>query len=253
MEIKNKVEELKKLYYTHSPIYFHSYEKSLERGEIELSAFVKLCDNLHIDNIDYNINRDNITELRKGRGERQSHGFTYQKYFCIKNKLIEDENYTASFDAYTKNKQNFYSIKTMGKGGSLDFGDAFIRSKVENDFFLQVGVWENEKLNFVEEYTLLIPINFWRSCFDYELLNEIEKWLMSSEITNDRNYDKEWTDKRKYFKKKWGDRPIEINLKRDHQENMGLRLQCSISNSYFYNKLIPMFSIETLSIYSNEQ
>ena len=250
MEIKNKVEELKKLYYTHSPIYFHSYEKSLERGESELSAFRKLCKNLHLDNIKYEVNKDNIMELC--RGERQSHGLIYQENFCRQNGLIEDENYTSRYDAYTKNKQNFWSIKTMGKGGSLDFGDAFIRSKVENDFFLQVGVWENEKLNFVEEHTLLIPVNFWRSCFDYELLNEIEKWLMSPEITNDRNYDKEWTDKRKYFKKKWGGRPIEINLKRDHQENMGLRLQCSISNSYFYNKLIPMFSIETLSIYSNE-
>jgi len=247
MEIKDKVEELKELYFYHSPIYFHLFERSLQRGESEIFAFRKLCNQLHLDNIKYDVNRENITEL--SQGERQSHGFTYQEVFCRQNELIEVAEYTAPYDAYSKNKETYWSIKTMGKGSGIDFGDVFIRSKANNDFFLQVGVWENEKTNFVEEHTLLIPVDDWKSWFNYDLLPELHRWI-NDEVLNDRSYNDTWKQKRLEFSERWGDLPIRLNFKRDSKTQK--RIQCSINNSYFYDVMIPQYKIETKSIYQND-
>jgi hypothetical protein len=167
--------------------------------------------------------------------ERQKHGFNYQSMVIIKESLIEDENYTAKWDAYNPNINKPASIKCIGVSGSVDFGDFKRQTEVDSDFILYVGFWKGKKDNIVEEYKILIKKENWDKYFGNksiisEMLSEMKK------ISNDRSDDLKWKNFRKKYSELYGSSIISLRFKRDHKKQK--RIQCGISKRKFIDVVL---------------
>jgi hypothetical protein len=168
--------------------------------------------------------------------ERQVHGFKYEEK-CFKNNPHWNSNsdeYTAKWDAFDTIEQKPVSIKCIQLGASIDFGDIFRMSSIDEDFILQVGFWADEKDNIVEEYTINISKQEWSKIIgNIDFFHQAKKEM--AEITNDYEDDPKWAAFRIKCKKQWGDSILQPRFKRDHKNQK--RIQCGIT----YNNLIENF------------
>lgn len=165
-------------------------------------------------------------------GERQAHGFTNELRVVKKCNLIHmKSDYTAKWDAYTKESMTPVSIKFKQHGGSIEIADFFRQSQIKNDFYLHVSFWEGPNKNITSEHMLLIPGSVWSSFFTDIYDDEIKRLLQ--EASNDPSYDKIWKDKCKELQAKWDSFGSIIKLapKRDHKRQK--RMQCVIPYKYF--------------------
>lgn len=172
--------------------------------------------------------------------ERQEHGFLYQEKKRIELDLIKEENYTAEFDAYRKNDNFPYQIKTIKFGSAIDLGDYFRNSSRTQDFILIIGFWKGTKDSIVETYILKIDYIKWNSlcCFD----KKIEMRDEMKNISNNHSDDEKWKLFRTKYKKEYGNKKISLRFKRDHKEQK--RIQCAINNFDFFNYFIGEFDGE---------
>tara|TARA_Y100000361_G_C11156976_1_gene344772 strand:+ start:1812 stop:2336 length:525 start_codon:yes stop_codon:yes gene_type:complete len=168
--------------------------------------------------------------------ERQKHGFEYEKKCFKKNPhwISNSDEYTAKWDAYDTVEEKPVSIKCIQKGGSVDFGDIFRMSSINEDFILQVGFWFGKKNNIVEEYTIHISVDDWQ-----ELIGDIDIFHQAKDemnnITNEYKDDNKWSKFRSKYKKLWGNSILQPRFKRDHKKQK--RIQCGI----MYNNLLENF------------
>lgn len=172
--------------------------------------------------------------------ERQKHGFEYENKVINKLHLIKNENYTGMADAFD-DKKNYYQIKCIKKGSSIELGDIFRNYNKDNDFILVIGFWDKYKNNIVEEYYLYIEKNKWNdlfSDFDFSLFKDLLK-----NITNKREDDVKWKSMCKEIKDLWNkkERYIQPRFKRDHKKQK--RIQCAINNKDFYDYFLKEFHI----------
>ena len=170
--------------------------------------------------------------------ERQSHGFIFEENSIKEFDLIKSDNYTSPWDAFTKNGIPV-SIKTKKLGCSIEMGDFFRQSRVEQDFILIVGFWEGNKNNIVERYILKIDADYWNSQFDNELVEQFTH--IFDGITNDYSDDNKWKIRIKEANQLWDSTGsiIKVNFKRDHKRQK--RVQCSIRKECF-QELIDNYS-----------
>jgi hypothetical protein len=245
MNYKEQYGNVKTKYYNDYSTYFDDFEYEGDDESIYLKELKNLNKSIGV-KVEYGkVDEAELKQLNDDQTERQGHGFTYQSIFCSRNNLVENVDYTAPYDAYSKIDKEPWSIKNPKNGCDVELGDVFLRSKVDSDFYMQVAFWENETSNIVSQHTVKIDKDFWLTCFDYELLDELKRWL-TNEVSNDKSYDKEWEEKCSHYKKLWGDRPIRLRFKRDSKKQK--RIQCAINNSYFFDKIIPTFGIEMITI-----
>ena len=96
--------------------------------------------------------------------ERQIHGFLYeQKCFADFPWWVSNsDEYIGKWDGYDTELEKPVSIKCIQKGASVEFGDMFRMASIDEDWILQVGFWEGEKDNIVEEYTVEIDKDDWQ-------------------------------------------------------------------------------------------
>jgi len=172
--------------------------------------------------------------------ERQAHGFIFEENYIKDNNLIKEENYTAPFDAYDKDGE-LYQIKTIKKDSSIDLGDIFRNASKNKDFFLVVSFWENEKLNIVETRKMRIPFAVWNEILNFDAYDELKNWI-TNEVSNSHNYDAQWKKERTEWKKRFGNRKINIRFKRDHKQQR--RIQCAINQKVFYSYFVKEFEVE---------
>lgn len=182
-------------------------------------------------------------------GERQKHGFNFEK-FVKKHFNIQDcpeGHYTYKWDGILDDHP--VSIKTEQKGSDIEMA-SFVRNAANtDDFYLIVGFWEGQKDNIVSIETLFISGQEWHDLFNQEIVEECQNLINS--ITNDRSDDERWKSNREMLAKKWQEQTpnlIRPRFKRDHKTQK--RMQCAINNTDFYKYFIPKYGKE---LKTNEQ
>jgi hypothetical protein len=164
-----------------------------------------------------NLKKVKIKAVKGDRMETQKHGFTYEERKINEYGLTKYKKYTAPFDAYDDDHN--YQIKTIKKGSSIDLGDYFRNAYKNEDFYLMIGFWEDDKNNIVEEYLLYIPANIWKENLSFHKKEELKYWITNI-VSNDYSYDEKWKEERKYYTREWNkykDRKIQLRFKRDHK------------------------------------
>ena len=177
--------------------------------------------------------------------ERQSHGFIYEEKIIQKFNLKKEENYTASWDARTGSGVPV-SIKTEKINSDIELADLF-RNAIERneDFYLIVGFWNENKTNIVEEHILYIPYSDWKQLFNTELLPAFSKFL--NMISNQAKDDLKWKIGCKLLKTKWQETTTNLirpRFKRDHKKQK--RIQCAINNNDFYRYFLNKYEVNTI-------
>lgn len=165
-------------------------------------------------------------------GARQQHGFINELRVVNKHDLTHMvSNYTAKWDAYTKETGTPVSVKFKQKGGSVEMADFFRQSEVKEDFYLHVSFWEGSKKELVSEHILLMPGDVWSSFFTDIYHDDMRRML--HEASNDHSYDLIWKEKCQEIKEKWDSVGSIIKLapKRDHKSQK--RMQCVIPYEAF--------------------
>lgn len=166
------------------------------------------------------------------RNERQAHGFNNEDRVKSDYELLdyagETNGYTGKYDAQTKEGIPV-SIKTEKLKSDVELGDYFRNAQVNQDFYLVVSFWENEKNNIVEEYHVKFPAEEWKKLFNHNLDDKIRRVIQ--EASNDYSYDAIWTQKIKKLKEEYGNNIIRLRPKRDHKTQK--RMQCAISYADF--------------------
>lgn len=158
--------------------------------------------------------------------ERQGHGFMYEEVIKNKYNLIST-TYTDKWDLKDQNEKKWV-VKTFKKGTELPLSDIFINSNRNEDFILQIGIWEKEKTNIVKEYTIFVDIKKWLKYFEFSFYSELKNWI-KNEVNNSYSYDSTWKVDIKKWKKIWGkDKIVQPRFKRDHKTQR--RIQCAVSN-----------------------
>ena len=158
--------------------------------------------------------------------ERQKHGFEYENKIKEKYNLFE-RSYTDMWDLNDINDKKWV-IKTFKKGSELPLSDIFVNSKRDEDFYLQIGIWENSKKNITKEILIYVDIQKWKKQFEYHSYDVLKHWI-KYEVSNSKEYDKVWGSEIKEWKKKWGkDRMVQPRFKRDHKTQK--RIQSAVSN-----------------------
>jgi hypothetical protein len=173
--------------------------------------------------------------------ERQKHGFEYENGIKEKYNLLE-RSYTDMWDANDENSKKWV-IKTFKKGSELPLSDIFVNSKRDEDFYLQIGIWENSKKNIIKEILIYVDIEKWQKQFEYDSYDILKHWI-KYEVSNLKEYDKVWKSEIKEWKEKWGkERMVQPRFKRDHKKQK--RIQSAVSNKNLENFLE---SIKKISI-----
>jgi len=170
--------------------------------------------------------------------ERQIHGFLYeQKCFADFPWWVSNsDEYIGKWDGYDTELEKPVSIKCIQKGASVEFGDMFRMAEIDEDWILQVGFWEGEKGNIVEEYTVEIDKDEWQWLLgDVETFKKAKKEM--AYISNDYSDDEKWKKFRLKYKKLWGESILQPRFKRDHGNQK--RLQVGIT----YNNLKEYFNL----------
>lgn len=169
--------------------------------------------------------------------ERQSFGFKYQKEFCKKHNLKEEESYTSKYDTYYKNYP--CQIKTYKNKNELMMADPFRYLNSEDDFILVVAQ-RNDKNEIIRERKVLIRNKTLQDFFyreNFKARTSYCKKLLET-VSNDRKDDE-------YFKKSMKQEVaarknsiINVQAKRDHKSQK--RVQWAIPNRYI-DKFLDMF------------
>jgi hypothetical protein len=170
--------------------------------------------------------------------ERQIHGLNYEETVISRNPSIKrSQNYTEKWDAVETYNSITYpvSIKCIGIKNSIDFGDLFRQTQVDENFILYIGFWEGKEKTIKKEYKLLIKSQNWKSYFGNLDKLDVMKDEMAF-ITNEYSDDKKWRLFRDKYKVLYGDSVIKIRFKRDHKKQK--RIQCSINKNLFNNKIL---------------
>lgn len=158
--------------------------------------------------------------------ERQIHGFIYEDLIKNKYNLIST-TYTDKWDLKDQDGKKWV-VKTFKKGSELPLSDIFINSNRNEDFILQIGIWENDKNNIVEEYNIFVDIEKWKTFFEFNFYLELKNWI-KNEVSNSYLYDSIWKLNVKKWKKIWGKtRLVQPRFKRDHKTQR--RIQSAVSN-----------------------
>lgn len=187
---------------------------------------------------------------------RQKHGFVYQSKVINKYNLLEQNDYTAEYDAMYKNIP--VQIKCSKYGGSLELGD-YRRNKNKNkDFILAIGLWKNndtlrktikkEYLLYIEHYNYTKQLGYYNDYIESLMYEEFKN------ISNHQEHDYRWKQFCTKYKLLWNkDNKISIRFKRDHKKQK--RIQCAISWFNFDDWLLKDFKHISLDIspYYKEQ
>jgi hypothetical protein len=136
------------------------------------------------------------------------------------------------------------SIKTCKNGCPIGFGDALRQFKIEEDFLLIVGFWEQSggDKNFVAVEAVKIVRENWRNLF--QPLTEKDLQLLDSTIKNKEANYAEVRKKALEIKKSFPPTKIILNPKIDSKNQR--RLQCSLPFSVFWNDLVKKQSYRSL-------
>ena len=184
------------------------------------------------------------------RTEHQAHGFKFEDYVIEKYGLIKETNYTAAWDAYTKNGIPV-SIKTSEIGSEICFGDIFRQASIEvNWFYLVIGFWEDTKSNIQDVYIIPIKSKDWKKMFDEEVIKHLENMLDIA--GNGSYYNKEdeelWISLREECKKIWKNNTLNIMRPRfrwvrpdencEDEDKGRHRIQCAIRYNSFMDNFI---------------
>ena len=174
--------------------------------------------------------------------ERQMHGFIYENNVIEKFNLIKEDNYTAIWDAKTKNNIPV-SIKYEKFGSDVELADLFRNETERNeDFYMIVGFWKDDKNYVIEEHILYIPIKDWKEMFNLSLTPSFKKLLAI--VSNKKEDDLTWKLGCNLLKEKWiqtTNNLIRLRFKRDHK--IQKRMQCAINNKDFYNYFCKKYEV----------
>ena len=115
--------------------------------------------------------------------ERQIHGFNFENYIKQKFNISEcpEGHYTYKWDGIL----NGYpvSIKTEKVGSDIEMASFLRNAENNNDFYLIVGFWEENKNNIISIETLFIKGSEWHKLFDMSLVYKCQELINT--ITND--------------------------------------------------------------------
>ncbi len=178
--------------------------------------------------------------------EVQLHGFDFENW--IKKTFFADftVSYSNKWDVpaefnqleiVPKEFRNLpVSIKTCKNGCPIGFGDALRQFKVEEDFLLIVGFWEQSgaNKNFVAVEAVKVTAQSWRNLF--QPLTEAEIRLLDSTIKNKETHYTEVRKTAKAIKQSFAPTRIILNPKIDSK--MQRRLQCSLPFNIFWNDFV---------------
>lgn len=173
--------------------------------------------------------------------ERQNHGFKYQDIIYERYPDIDHSGlgYTDEWDGMLHGIP--VSIKSESVGSDVEMADFFRNANKKTGFFMFVG-FHDSNYNYVEEYVLYIPINYWRSLFCQNLMPYFKRLLQN--ITNDYADDQRWKKGcnllRNYWQK-YTSNIIRPRFKRDHKDQK--RMQCAINNGDFHKHFLK-FGVE---------
>lgn len=125
------------------------------------------------------------------------------------------------------------SIKTCKNGCPIGFGDALRQFKVEEDFLLIVGFWEQSggDKNFVAVEAVKVTAQSWRNLF--LPLTEAELKLLDSTIKNKETHYVEVRKAAKEIKQSFAPTRIILNPKINSKTQR--RLQCSLPFGVFWS------------------
>ncbi len=128
------------------------------------------------------------------------------------------------------------SIKTCKNGCPIGFGDALRQFKIDEDFLLIVGFWEQSggNKNFVAVEAIKVTTQSWRNLF--QPLTEADLKLLDSIIKNKETHFAEVRKTAKEIKQSFAPTKIILNPKIDSK--MQRRLQCSLAFSVFWNDFV---------------
>lgn len=171
--------------------------------------------------------------------ERQSHGFSFEKYLENKYNIVLSTSYTAKWDGVYNNHP--ISIKTAKKGNAIDLGDIFRQANISEDFYLIVNFYTATENDI---HFLYIPWQEWKKYFmELSIFEPIFRDALET-VSNDRKDDKKWRQLMTDCKTLWKQNTPNIvrpNGKRDHKSQK--RWQCSICNSLFIKEILPKYEI----------
>lgn len=199
--------------------------------------------NLLIDNQDETFSFAESHIKTKSVGERQKHGFDFEKFVKEKYNILPcpEGHYTYKWDGM----MNGYpvSIKTEKYGSDIEMASFERNAENTENFYLIVGFWKNSKDNIIEISTLFINGHEWHDLFDQEIVQECKDFLNS--ITNDYSDDDRWSQGCAQLKEKWIARTpnlVRPRFKRDHKSQK--RMQCAINYTDFCNYFIVKYAKE---------
>lgn len=169
------------------------------------------------------------------KGERQAHGFKYEKKTLDKFGLTKCKNYISEYDALCGNI--CIQIKCIKYGCAVELGDYFRNKNKNKDFILIIGFWKGDKSNIVEEVIYVVQHENFVNNLVCKNDDQIKAEMKL--ITNLHADDKRWKEFRVKYTKEWKsyNNCIDIRFKRDHKTQK--RIQCAISwnnyNTWFKN------------------
>lgn len=228
----------KKNRFIYKNLFYPNYDYVLKNKGVLYNIITKLNLNKTFYKIlsNYIKNNDNILM------ERQKHGFLYEQNKIREFDILKNGNYTDKWDGNILNiNDKMYnlpiSIKCIQKGGSVDFGDFFRQSDIDEDFILIIGFWEGKKDNIIEEYIIKINIDNWKSYFGNLSIKDNIKSDMNK-ISNDHKDDDNWKIFMDKYKKEYiiNNNIMSLRFKRDHKKQK--RIQCGISYNRFIENVL---------------
>jgi len=168
--------------------------------------------------------------------ERQKHGFLYEEK--IKNKFeLEEREYTDKWDLNDKNGIKWV-IKTFKKDSELPLSDIFINNGRDEDFIIQIGIWEKEKTNIIEEFNIFVDLKKWKKQFEFKHYEKLKNWI-TNEVKNTYEYDEKWEKEVTDWKKIWGEeRIVQPRFKRDHKKQRRIQSAVSYKNLHIFLKSV---------------
>jgi len=136
------------------------------------------------------------------------------------------------------------SIKTCKNRCPIGFGDALRQFKIDEDFLLIVGFWEQSggDKNFVAVEAVKVTASDWRNLF--EPLTEAELRLLDSTIKNKETHYAEVRKTAKEIKQSFAPTKMILNPKIDSKSQR--RLQCSLPFGVFWNDFIKRESDQNI-------
>ena len=172
--------------------------------------------------------------------ERQNHGFSFEQQCKDKYSITLSGEYMSKWDGEFNGLP--ISIKTEKFGSDVEMADFFRNQQVNEDFYLLVGFWKDQKDNIVEEHLLKIKGDEYHQMFSENYNDRLHNLL--DNITNDKSDDAKWKEQIASIRKDWENDTlnlIRLRFKRDHKHQK--RIQCAINNKDFYNHFIPNYEV----------